>query len=111
MEKLLTVRDVTNLLQISYSTLCRWLDAGTFPQPVNGRNRKLLWTEQSVVEWTNRQSTPVNSTPLPNVSPSQQKRETKAFQQRQEAAKQTLERHANYRKGQHNPQQQKGGQS
>ena len=110
MNRLLTRKEVCALVRSSYPTLCRWLDAGLFPQPVNGRKRKLLWTEQQIEEWMNRQSAPVNATPLPNVSPSQQKRETKAFQQRQEAARQTLLRHANYRKGQHNSQQ-KGGQS
>jgi len=69
-----------------------------------GRGKK-FWTEQSILEWIDRQSTPVN-TPPPTVSPAkQQKREAKAFNQRQEAARQTLERHAAGRKRQLDTQQ------
>ena len=108
MTKLFTQGEICALLRISYQTLCRWMNAHAFPLPINGRGRgkKLLFTEQSVLEWIHRHNAPVDTTP-PIVSPAkQQKREAKAFNQRQEAARQTLERHAAGRKGQFNTQSQ-----
>ena len=93
MEKLLTVRDVTKFVRLSYPTLHRMMNAGTFPVPVNGRKRKLLWTQDAIEQWVNRQSVPNNAV-LPPVNPRQQKREVKALEQRRESARQTLLRHA-----------------
>ena len=91
MEKLLTLQDVLELTTVSYPTIYRWLNAGTFPQPVNGRERKLLWTQDSVISWMHRQSTPVSS---PVVTTSKEQRQAdKAYQARQEAARVALERH------------------
>ena len=45
---------------LSYSTLCRMMNAGTFPQPVNGRGRKLLWTQSAIAAWMCQQSESVN---------------------------------------------------
>ena len=92
MKQLLTQKEVCALARISYPTLARWLTAGTFPQPVNGRKKKLLWSEQQITDWMNRQSSPCCPT-LPDVSFSQRKRDAKSFGQRQEAAKQALDRH------------------
>ena len=106
MTKFFTQGEVCALLRISYQTLCRWMNARAFPQPINGRGKgkKLLWTEQSIIEWTNRQSASVYMPSSKTSGIRQQKCETKAFNQRQEAARQTLERHAAGRKGQFNTQ-------
>jgi hypothetical protein len=63
---------------------------------------KKFWSEQSITEWMNRQSTPV-ITMQPNVSPAKRlKQAAAAFEERQESARQTLARHAAGRKRQHN---------
>lgn len=106
MTRVFTQWEVCRWVRISYPTLNNWLNAGTFPQPVNGRGRgkRLLWTEESILSWLNQHTAPVNPPP-PSISPAkQQKLETKAFEQRQEVARQTLLRHAAGRKGQLNNQ-------
>ena len=97
MNRLLTQWEVCEFLRISYSTLCRWLNAGTFPQPVNGRGRgkKLLWTQDAITQWMNRNSESIDIAPLVNVcNPSKLKREAREWEERQRLAKATLERHA-----------------
>ena len=91
MNKLLTVRDLTDMLQVSYPTLYRWLNAGSFPAPLTGRGRKLLWTQSAIEEWMCRPSTLIENT-TPSTA-TEQRRERKAYEQRQEAAKATLARH------------------
>lgn len=96
MNRLLTVRDLCDLLTITYPTIYRWIKDGTFPEPVNGRKKKLLWSKDSIEEWMNRnqQSTPDNTVSHKVDTPAkQQKREAKSFEQRQTAARQVLERH------------------
>ena len=90
MKKLLTVNEVTERLRLSYQTLNRYLNAGTFPQPVNGRKRKLLWTEETIEEWVNRNATPQPAISFARASKRQQDKE---FHKRQEAAEKALERH------------------
>ena len=90
MEKLLTLRDILELLGISYSSLRRWMNEQTFPPSVSGRGKKLLWTESSIKSWMNQQSTPVNvSTSLVTTLPKQRKTDDAAYQ----AARAALERH------------------
>ena len=90
-EKLLTLQEVLELTTVSYPTIYRWLNAGTFPQPVNGRGRKLLWTQSAIISWMNQQSTPVSN---PIVTTSKERRQAeKAYQARQENARAVLERH------------------
>jgi excisionase family DNA binding protein len=92
MEKLLTVREVTDLLRISYSTLYRWLRAGKFPVPVNGRGNKLLWHQSQIQDWSNyRKSASATSNAV--TSPASQRRQAKSFQERQAAAEKSLQRH------------------
>jgi excisionase family DNA binding protein len=90
MNRLLTQQEVCELVRISYPTLYRWLKAGTFPTPVNGRGRKLLWAQSQIEEWTNRQSTVTNEVAPPSKTERQKARE---FAERQERAHRTLESH------------------
>jgi len=74
----------------SYSTLCRMMNAGTFPQSVNRRG-KLLFTQSSISAWMCQQSMPLSD---PTVTTSKERRQAeKSYQVRQEAALATLERH------------------
>ena len=96
MEKLLILREVLELTRVSYPTISRWLKTGMFPQPVNGRGRKLLWTQDSIAQWMNRQSEPVI---IPVITtPKERRQADKAYQTRQEAARIALERHRQSRR-------------
>jgi predicted DNA-binding transcriptional regulator AlpA len=89
MEKLLTLQEVLELIRVSYSTLRRWMNAGTFPQSI-GRG-KLLFTQSSVENWMDQQSEPVNT---PVVTTSKERRQAdESWNSRQQAARATLERH------------------
>lgn len=91
MKKLLTLKDVLAICHVEYGTLYRWRKNGTFPDSVGVG--KLLWREDQLIEWMNRQSTStVNVT-----SATQRKRKEKAFDQRQEAAAKVLQKHADNR--------------
>jgi len=92
MEKLLTLQEVLELIRVSYSTLRRWMNAGTFPQSVNRRG-KLLFIQSSIAAWMCQQSESV-SRHTPTVTTSKERRQAeKSYQVRQEAALATLERH------------------
>jgi hypothetical protein len=67
------------------------MKVGTFPQPVNGRGKKLLWTQSAIESWMHQQSAPVSNS---IVTTSKERRQAdKAYQARQEAALATIERH------------------
>lgn len=91
MEKLLTLQEVLEFVTVSYSTIRRWVSTGTFPQPLNGRGKKLLWTQSAIESWIDRQSTPVS--PSEVAPPRKQRQAEKSFLERQEAARAALERH------------------
>jgi len=92
MEKLLTAREVMDLLRISYSTLYRRLKTGTFPAPVNGRGKKLLWHPSQIEDWSNyRQSQSAISTSV--TSPAKRRQQDKDYRERQAAADRALQRH------------------
>jgi len=61
MERLLTIKDITDLCRVGYSTVYRWRKNGTFPEPVG--EGKLLWTERSIIDWMNRQSNKTGQSP------------------------------------------------
>ena len=94
MKKLLTQRDLCELLRVQYSTLNRWLNAGTFPQPVNGRGRKLLFDPVAIEDWVKSRQQPVVLTTTP---PAKRRRDKKSFEERQAAAQAVLQRHATER--------------
>jgi len=90
MIRLLTKKELCELLNVSPQTLYRWVDNGTFPAPVNGRGRgrKLIWGEQQIEEWVNRQSAPIQS---PTVTSPSKERQDK--NRRLKAARASLENH------------------
>jgi predicted DNA-binding transcriptional regulator AlpA len=92
MKKLLTLKDIKEACNVGYSTVYRWRKNGTFPEPVGVG--KLLWREDQIIEWMNRQSKPV--APAATTS-AEWKRDKKAFEQRQAAATAALQRHATNR--------------
>ena len=95
MERLLDIKDVMDLCRCSYPTLARWMTANLFPQPLNGRGKKLLWAEQQILDWIEcRRQQSAQAPPVSIPSNRQQRRKAKDFTDRQEAARQTLERHA-----------------
>ena len=85
MEKLLTTKEVCELVRVKYSTIYRWLKAGTFPKPVTERGRKMLWTPESIETWMKRSDVIIVHVPSPAE-------ERKALQQRQKAARDAVER-------------------
>ena len=91
MDRLLTLAQVLALVGVTYSTIIRWRNAGTFPEPHNGRGKKLFWTKSSIENWMNRQPQLVSSPIVP--TPKERRQADKSWQARQEAARIALERH------------------
>jgi len=90
MRRLLTQEEVCEILCIKYGKLNKMLNANEFIPPVFGRGKKLVFDPDAVEAWIKTRSPPVT----PTVStPAQQRREAKAFQERQKAADATLRRH------------------
>ena len=91
MQRLLTLREVLELTRVSYPTIRRWMNAGTFPQSISGKGKRLLWTPSAIELWMNRQSESVS---IPIVTtPRKQRQAEKSYRERQEAARAALERH------------------
>jgi len=94
-QRVLLIDEVAILLRISTTTVRRHLaqrrrGIGLFPLPISAQGGKLRWSAECVERYILSQS----NTTSPNVCGSaQQKRDTKSFAQRQEAARQVLERH------------------
>jgi predicted DNA-binding transcriptional regulator AlpA len=88
MDQLLTLTEVLALVGVTYSTILRWRNAGTFPEPHNGRGKKLFWTQSSIENWMNRQPQPVSS-PIIITPKKQRKTDDTVYQ----AARAALERH------------------
>jgi predicted DNA-binding transcriptional regulator AlpA len=95
-DKLLTVKDVRLACAVSDSTIYRWRKSGLFPESVG--IGKLLWTEKQILDWQNRKESTQSNLTLPNVGSVQQKRESRAFEERQKLAKNRLAAHAQHRK-------------
>ena len=93
MEKLLTLKELRTLTTLSYQTILRGMNAGTLPQTVNGRGkgRKLLWTQESIEAWMNRNAT--SQPAMPPVNPSKRKQD-KDYKDRQSAAALIIAKHA-----------------
>jgi len=93
MRALWTLKDVTKVVPLAYTTIRRMIITGRFPGSVNGRNRKLLFDPDAIEAWIkNQQSTPSN-TPQNITSSKQLKREKKSFEERQKIAQKSLDRH------------------
>ena len=93
-KKLLTVKDVMFECCVSSSTIYRWRKSRLFPESVG--IGKLLWTEKQISDWKNRKESTQSNLTLPNVGSVQQKRESRAFEERQKLAKDRLAAHAKH---------------
>jgi len=99
MNKLLTQQEVCELVRISYPTLYRWLKLETFPPPVNGRGRKLLWTQDAIEEWMSRSATPSDRNNADSPPDKSERQRAREFIERQERARRVLEQHGISRRG------------
>ena len=90
-EKLLTARDVMDVVRIESAALSRWIAENRFPAPIN-KGGKRLWTKKSILDWCESQE---QQAPPPTSIPNrrEQKRQTKDWQARQEKADATVARH------------------
>ena len=95
MKRLLTRKELCELLRIEYSTLNRMMNAGEFIASVNGRGRKLLFDPDALERWLQDRQQSV--TPTATTS-KQRRKDKKAFEQRQADAQSTLDRHSRNRK-------------
>ena len=93
--KILLVKDLMRILRASRPTVYRWLaerrmGIGTFPLPISQAGRQLRWNADDIEQFCQSQS----NVRLPiAIANSKQRREKKAFQDRQEAAAAVLEKH------------------
>lgn len=92
MNRLLTQQEICELIRISYPTLARWLTAGIFPQPINGRGRKLLWTQATIEEWMNRRQSAA-APMVKTLTTRQRKKLEREYLERQQRAAAALQRH------------------
>ena len=51
--RVLSIREVCQLVGLSRSTIVRGIDAGTFPAPRRLSARRVGWPEAVIVEWLN----------------------------------------------------------
>jgi predicted DNA-binding transcriptional regulator AlpA len=56
-DQLLKLSDIKDKLNVSYSTLYRWIDDGSFPKPLvfgkGEKNATTRWLRKEVEEWFN----------------------------------------------------------
>ncbi|MFA0654820.1 MULTISPECIES: AlpA family transcriptional regulator [Vibrio] len=55
-EKLLTYADLCPMLNRSYKSIWRWVQNGTFPQPVKHLGRTIGWKQLDVENWIKESS-------------------------------------------------------
>ena len=99
---ILLIGEVASRLRVSIPTINRWLHMtrkgqGAFPLPISAKGCKGRWLSTDIEAFLQSLSTSDNAT-FNVCDSSQQKRESKTFGQRQESARQALERHAVSRK-------------
>ena len=98
MKKLLTRKELCELLCISDSTRYRMTKTGEFILPVNGQGRKLLFDPDAVEAWIKSRQQPVAQSATTNPTKTE-KQKSRDFAERQLRAQQALERHVANRKG------------
>jgi predicted DNA-binding transcriptional regulator AlpA len=56
-DQLLKISDIKDKLNVSYSTLYRWIDDGSFPKPLvfgkGEKNATTRWKKKEIEEWFN----------------------------------------------------------
>ena len=99
MRKLLTQKELCELLRIKYSTLYRMMNDGRFEvRPVNGRGNKLLFDPDAVDAWIKSCQSPVAHATSIRIAKSE-KKHARDFAERQQRADDALQRHALNRGG------------
>ena len=99
MRKLLTQKELCELLRIKYSTLYRMMNDGRFEvRPVNGRGNKLLFDSDAVETWIKSRQTPVAHAAGIRIAKNE-KKHARDFAERQQRAADALQRHALNRNG------------
>ena len=98
MKRLLTRKELLELLGIGDSTLYRMTKAGEFILPVNGQGRKSLFCPDAVEAWVKSRQQPVAQTAATNPTKSERQK-SRNFAERQLRAQQSLERHGLNRGG------------
>ena len=93
MNRILLISEVSELLRVSESTVNRWLVESrkgekTFPLPVSARGGKRWWTRDSIEAFIDSQA--IAASPVPARK---QRRNAKAFQERQNATDIALARY------------------
>lgn len=73
MQTLLTLQDLLPLLKVSEPTLRRWLfesrnGTGTFPKPINGFKRKLLFHPADIERWSGCSQQPTTAPKIESAS-------------------------------------------
>jgi predicted DNA-binding transcriptional regulator AlpA len=96
MQQVLLINDVADMCRVSASTISRWTDESrkgrnSFPPPCSVRGGKRRWLLSDIESYLASQSTATS--PVPGRK---QRRNAKAFEERQAATDRALQR---YRKG------------
>ena len=55
-EKFYTMKELVNRLRVDYTTIYKWIDEGTFPQPAKRIGRIPLWLKNEVEEWIKKKA-------------------------------------------------------
>ena len=55
--QLLTSFEVSKFLRVHPNTLRNWTKKGVFPKALKIEGRKLLWSEQEILDWVNSRKT------------------------------------------------------
>jgi predicted DNA-binding transcriptional regulator AlpA len=106
MTEILLINEVAERLQVSPSTVNRWLgqarrSESTFPLPISAIGGKGRWLAESIDRWLESQA--VATSPVPPTSRTE-RRNDRVFQARQESTDRALERYRT-------KPQRKGGES
>lgn len=55
--RLMRLKDVTNMLKVSPSTIWRWRQKGHFPHPIQLSSKTIAWDYSAICDWLRNQST------------------------------------------------------
>jgi len=98
MQQILLINDVAEMLKVSPSTISRWCEENRegkshFPLPISIRGGKRRWLLSDIETYLGSQSTATPMGSATFTTARQQRRNAKAFQERQNAADRALERY------------------
>jgi prophage regulatory protein len=55
-DRLLTLREVTEVTRLAKPTLYRMIKAGTFPRQIHLATQRVAWLRSEVLDWVERQA-------------------------------------------------------